>query len=578
MDQRYGSDVIVDLLRGFGIEYVAVNPGASYRGLHDSVVNYGENHPEMITCTHEEIAVEIAHGYAKVTGKPMAAIVHDVVGLLHSCMAVYYAHVDRVPLILLGATGPVDRWKRRPYIDWIHSSLVNGNAIRDYVKWDDQPASHRDFAPSFARAYRIATTEPAGPVYLCYDAGLQEDGLEAKIDVARYARAARPAPLQADPAALARTADLLAAAERPVILTEFTGRHVEAFRELVGLAEESAAAVIDLDGRLSFPNRHPQALTHDALAEADLVLAVDVFDLERPLNILDRLTNEKRPRMPEECRVVDLGLAELRTSKWSEDLGQLQPVDLTVTGDTRLALPALRELLRARPAKAGRAARRVDLARRHDAQWAAWAEEAKTDWGASPMTAPRLASEIWGVIKGEDWLLTGADLEGWVFRLWDFDHPGRHIGRSMGTATQIGTAVGAALALRGTGRLVVDVQPDGDLLFDPGALWTVANQRLPMLVVMYNNRAYFNDWEHQLRIAEHRGTDKARANIGMDLSDPAPDFGMLARSLGWYGEGPITDPEQVGPALRRALDVVKKERRPALVDTIVRQRTPARYR
>ena len=578
MEQRYGSDVIVDLLRGFGIEYVAINPGATYRGLHDSIVNYGENHPEMITCTHEEIAVEIAHGYARVTGKPMAAIVHDVVGLLHSCMAIYYAHVDRVPLILLGATGPVDRWKRRPYIDWIHSSLVNGNAIRDYVKWDDQPASHRDFAPSFARAYRIATTEPAGPVYLCYDAGLQEDGLEAKIDVARYVHAARPAPLQADPAALTRVADLLAAAERPVIVTEFTGRHVEAFRELVGLAEESAAAVIDLDGRLSFPNRHPQALTHDALAEADLVLAVDVFDLERPLNILDRLTGEKRPRMPEGCRVVDLGLGELRTSKWSEDLGALQPVDLTVTGDTRLALPALRELLRARPAKAGRAARRADLARRHDAQWAAWAEEAKEDWGASPMTAPRLASEIWSVIKGEDWILTGADLEDWVFRLWDFDHPGRHIGRSMGTATQIGTAVGAALALRGTDRLVVDVQPDGDLLFDPGALWTVANQRLPMLVVMYNNRAYFNDWEHQLRIAEHRGTDKARANIGMDLSDPAPDFGMLARSLGWYGEGPITDPEQVGPALRRALDIVKKERRPALVDTIVRQRTPARYR
>jgi len=189
---RYGSDVIVDLLQGFGIEYAALNPGATYRGLHDSIVNYGGNKPEIVTCTHEEIAVAIAHGYTKVTGKPMAAIVHDVVGLLHASMAIYYAHIDRVPVLVLGATGPLDRSKRRPYIDWIHSALVQGNAVRDFVKWDDQPASVADFGPSFARGYRIATTEPGGPVYLCYDAGLQEDELAKPVSVQQTGSSAWP--------------------------------------------------------------------------------------------------------------------------------------------------------------------------------------------------------------------------------------------------------------------------------------------------------------------------------------------------------------------------------------------------
>ncbi|HEX9269955.1 MAG TPA: thiamine pyrophosphate-binding protein, partial [Candidatus Limnocylindria bacterium] len=261
MAARYGSDVIVDLLQGFGIDYAALNPGATYRGLHDSIVNYGGNRPEIITCTHEEIAVAIAHGYAKTTGRPMAAIVHDVVGLLHSAMAIYYAHVDRVPVLVLGATGPVDRSRRRPHIDWIHSALVQGNAVRDYTKWDDQPASVADFGPSFARAYRIATAEPAGPVYLCYDAGLQEDELAGAVSVAAEVGAARPTAPHADPRALERAAELIAAAERPVIVAEFAGRHPEAVPALVGLAEQLGAPVVDLYGRLNFPTRHPLNLS-----------------------------------------------------------------------------------------------------------------------------------------------------------------------------------------------------------------------------------------------------------------------------------------------------------------------------
>ncbi|HET7700059.1 MAG TPA: thiamine pyrophosphate-binding protein [Candidatus Limnocylindria bacterium] len=583
MKQRYGSDVIVDLLQGFGIEYAALNPGATYRGLHDSLVNYGGGKPEIILCTHEKVAVSLAHGYAKTTGRPMAAIVHDVVGLLHSTMGVYYAHLDRVPVMVLGATGPMDRTKRRPAIDWIHTALVQGEAVRNFTKWDDQPFSVRDFPASFARAYRMATSEPAGPVYVCYDAGLQEDELSAPISIDAVVSAARPTPVHGDPVALARAADLIAKAERPVIVSEFTGRHASAFTELVGLAEDLAAAVVDLHGRVNMPSRHPLNLSFAAsetLGEADLVIALDVGDLHHALNELDRDSREraKRLRVAPGTPVIDIGLSELRQSRWAEDLGDFQPVTLSIVADTRLALPELRRLVRERPASGDRRARRAELEARHAALDEKHARDAKTDWGAAPMTAPRLASEIWSVIKGDDWVLTANTLEDWALRLWDVDSPKRHPGRSHGTATQIAVSLGVGLAYRGTDTLVVDVQPDGDLMYDPGALWTAANSRIPILAVMYNNRAYYNDFEHQIRVARHRGTPVENARVGQELDAPAPDFAAMARSMGWYAEGPITDPDQAGPAIARAAAYVREKRMPALVDTIVRRRTPGRFR
>ena len=546
-------------------------------------MNYGGGKPEIILCTHEKVAVSLAHGYAKTTGKPMGAIVHDVVGLLHSTMGVYYAQLDRVPVIVMGGTGPMDRTKRRPAIDWIHTAQVQGEAVRNFTKWDDQPHSIDDFPASFARAYRIATTEPAGPVYLCYDAGLQEDEIGHPLSVESVVNGARPAPVQADPAALARAAEMIARADRPVIVTEFTGRHPEAFAELLGLAEDLVAAVVDMHGRVNFPNRHPLNLSFgsgEALKDADLVISLDVGDLHRALNELDRDSRDraKRSRLAPGTPIVDIGLSELRLSKWAEDLGDFQPVTLSIVADTRLALPELRRLLRERMRGRDRTARRNAIAARHDDLVTAWEREAKVDWGAGPMTAPRLASEIWSVIKNDDWVLTANTLEDWALRLWNMDSPARHPGRSFGTATQIAVSLGVGLAYRDTDKLVVDVQPDGDLMFDPGALWTAANSRIPILAVMYNNRAYYNDFEHQIRVAHHRGTPVENAGVGQEIDQPAPDFAMMARSMGWYAEGPITDPDQAGPAIERAAAYVREKRMPALVDTIVRRRDQKRFR
>jgi acetolactate synthase-1/2/3 large subunit len=258
------------------------------------------------------------------------------------------------------------------------------------------------------------------------------------------------------------------------------------------------------------------------------------------------------------------------------DYCRMQPCSIRALGDTMLAIPELTRICKERIAGDTRlklriTQRKAAIAKRHDEVWGRWQEEARRNWDASPITFSRLALEIWEVIKHEDWVLAANNLKQQVRKLWDFDRPYRHPGVELGTATQIGISLGVALAHKGKGRIVVDIQPDGDLMFDAGALWVAAKYQIPMLVVMHNNRAYYNDWEHQLRMAKLRGTDEAKAHIGMDLFGPEPDFGALARSMGCYGEGPIDKPGEIRPALERAIAEVKKGRL-ALVDTITQHR------
>jgi thiamine pyrophosphate-dependent acetolactate synthase large subunit-like protein len=569
---RYGSDLIVDLMQRFGVEYAALNPGSTFRGLHDSIVNHGGNRPEIIQCTHEEVAVAIAHGYAKATGRPMAAIVHDVVGLLHAAMAIYYAYLDRVPVLVLGATGPMEMTRRRPHIDWIHTAVAQGGAVRDYTKWDYQPVGAHDVAESFARAYRVATTDPEGPVYLCYDAGFQEDPLSEDVALPDPARVL-PTRIHPDPAALRRLAGWLVEARSPVILTEYLGRRPGAMEGLVTLAERVGAAVIDSGERLCFPSDHPLNLTgaEGVLEEADLILALDVRDFQGALSRVDRVARRIESVIAPGCRLAEIGLGDLGIRSWSQEFQRLQPVDLSILGDAALALPALLECTSAADADLVE-----ERCRRHAATHArlrdGWAARAREAAGQEPIATAHLAAAVGDVIGDQDWVLTANTVRDWARRLWSFDAPHRHPGKSLGTATQIGISLGVALAHRGSGRLVVDLQPDGDLLYDAASLWTAAYHRIPILVVMYNNRAYYNDWEHQVLIARERDRDERMAYLGMEIDRPAPDFAGLARSFGWHGEGPIERPGEVRAAVERARDIVLREDRPALVDIVTAYR------
>ena len=564
--KRWASDVIVDMLHAYQFPYAALNPGASYRGLHDSMVNYGGNRPVMMLCQHEETAVQIAHGYAKASGKPMVAILHNLVGLLHANMAVYYAYADRAPVFIIGATGPMDETKRRPRIDWIHSALVQGEAVRAYTKWDYQPTVIDGVPESFARAYSVMMTEPRGPIYMCYDAWLQEQPLEHDVPVPRSLTL--PSRMAPDPEALKAASELLLEARRPVIIAEYVGREPAGFHALIELAETLNAPVYDVNARLNFPSRHPLNLSmvKDIFRDADLILCLDTRDWERPTTELVSTTREVNSLVAEGCKWIDIGFGDVEISSWAMDYQRLAHADLRILADTTIAIPALTRLLKGKVPK--REAWFDPLRKKAHAEWE---EEAKRDWDSSPITLPRLATEVWNVIKSEDWVLTAGTLDDWARQIWDFDKPYRHPGKSLGTATQVGISLGVALAHRDARRLVVDLQPDGDLMFDAGALWVAAKHRIPMLVVMYNNRAYYNDWEHQIRMAKLRGTPVERAHIGMDMDDPAPDFATMAKSMGWYAEGPIDRPGDVAPALRRAIERVKAGQ-PALLDTITQKR------
>ncbi len=576
MAAQYGSDLIVDLLRALGIDYVALNPGSSFRGIHDSLVNYDSKRgPEIILCCHEEIAVSVAHGYAKATGKPMAAIVHNVVGLQHASMAIYNAWCDRTPILVMGGTGPMNSSKRRPWIDWIHTALVQGNLVRDFVKWDDQPIGVEAIPSSVLRGHRIAMSDPKGPVYLCFDVTDQEAKLEQEIPIPDPARFRPPAPLQADLDAIKDAARLLSEAQNPVVLADYLGRDNEAVLSLVELADLLALPVIDLGARLNFPNTHPLNLTgknRDLMANADLVLGLDVMDLFGALVREDPATHAALPATKPGCKVIHVTLADLSMRGWTTDFQELAPVDLPIAANTRVFLPALVEEVK-RQGKFPKNVveqRRKALGAQHEEIRARWQSELKRRWDERPISPPRLAHEVWEAIKKESWLLVAGGFRSWPQRLWDWNKPGLYLGGYGGGGLGYGpgASVGAALPHRGKGTVCVNLQRDGELLYTTSALWTASNTQVPLLTVMTNNRTYYNDEEHQEKIAIARGRPPENKVVGMRMEKPPVDFANVARSFGISGEGPITDPDKIRPALDNAVRTVR-EGHPALVDVII---------
>ncbi|PYN95228.1 MAG: thiamine pyrophosphate-binding protein [Candidatus Rokuibacteriota bacterium] len=563
---RYGSDLVVDLMRAGGIEYVAINPGATFRGVHDSLVNYGGNRaPEHILTTHEEIAVGIAHGYAKAKGRPMAAIVHDIVG----------------PILVMGGTGPMDATKRRPWIDWIHTALVQGNQVRDYVKLDDQPATIAALPDAFLRAWRVARTEPQGPVYLCLDAGLQEQPMDRPVAVPDFARYEPPAPPHGDPRAIEDAARRLCEARFPVIVTESLGRRAGASTNLCRLAELLAAPMIELaadsQGRPSVPSDHPLDMSdvrHEVVGEADVVLALDVTSFLSALGQTDRSTREVR-LLNERARIIAISLDDYAFRSWATTFQSLAPVDLPIAADAGLALPTLLAAVEDRLKNDSRAAERRQraerIAARHAALRSEWQATVSLDRSGKPLTPAVLTSTIWDVIKNEDWVLGNGTGKGWARRLWKWQ-PERSFGGSGGAGLGYGlpAAIGVTLAHRGTSKVCLNLQSDGDMLYVVSGLYTAAHHRLPLLTVMFNNRTYGNDEDHQDTVAKARGRPVENKVVGIRIDDPPPDFTKIAQGFGIHAEGPFDTVDAVRPALARALKVVKEEGRPALVDVLTR--------
>lgn len=572
---------MVDLLRATGIEYVAAMPGSTFRGLHESIVTYGNNQkPTLIECTHEEISAAIAHGYAKVAGKPMACMVHSTVGLQHASMAIFNAWCDRVPMMVL-AGNIADTDKRRNGIEWYHTAQDLGAMVRDFTKWDEAPVSLQHYAESFVRAYAMSVTAPMEPVMIVVDAELQENPIEhpEKIKVPKL----RPvSPPVADPETLENAARMLLDAKMPVIVADRAIRTQQGMKNLVALAEMLNAPVVDLLSRMNFPTNHflnLSGLQRNLLAEADLILALEVGDLWGLTgNVKDVIgrpwVNTARPG----AKVISVTTAYLYGKSNMQDAQRYSSADLPVAADAEASLPGLI----AKVAALMTPSRKTEIAKRAGQHKRAFEAMRKTDlqaatlaWDASPISTARLSQEIWNVIRHENWALVSStfSISRWPQRLWDFTEVHQFIGGEGGFGVGYGApaAVGAALAHAAAGRIAVNIQNDGDLMTVPGTLWTAAHHKIPLLTVMHNNRAYHQEAMHIQRMSNRRDRHPENGTVGSLLTGPDIDFAQMAKSMGMWSEGPISRPEDLGPALLRALEVVKRGE-PALLDVVTQPR------
>jgi acetolactate synthase I/II/III large subunit len=568
---RTGSDFMVDVVKSLGFEYVAANPGSSFRALHESLVNYGGNkNPEFITCCHEESSVALAQGYWAVEGKPMMVMAHSTVGLQHASMGIYNAWAGRAPVfIILGNT--VDAAERRPGVEWDHSAQDAAAMVRDYTKWDDVPASLPHFAESAVRAYRIAMTPPREPVVLVADSTLQESPIpqNASFHIPKLVLDAAP---QGDSGSVAEAAKLLVAADNPVVIAGHVVRSQTSMQQFIEFAEALQVPVIDQGGNL--PSRHPlnQSLGGRGLiANADVILGLNAEDLWGALhNYRDQLHRSYQSITRSNAKLITITTGDLYLKSNYQDFQRLQDVDLAMAADPEVTLPSLTEAIK-RLTTDDRKRMSQDRGAKLAAASQKAAERARVDasygWDASPISIPRLSAEVWAAVKTEDWAGGIGGVE------WNYDryYQRTRLWSAAGVGFQAPAAVGAALAQRKNGRLYVHQQNDGDLMYAPGVLWTAAHHRIPMLWVMHNNRAYHQEVMHLQRMANRHQRGIENAGIGTTLLDPNIDYAKLAQSMGWYAEGPISDPKDLGPALRRAVDVVKRGQ-PALLDTVTQPR------
>ena len=562
-----GSDFMVDVLKTLNIEYCAANPGSTFDGLHESLINYGPNPnsmPEWLTCCHEESAVGMCHGYAKIELKPMMAAIHGTVGLQHASMAIYNAYADRVPIYMI-VGNHADAAARGSGVQSYHSANDMPLIVRDFVKWDDQPISLGAFAESAVRAYKIAMTPPMGPVLLV--ATHENQTQPNRETILRIPHLTATAPPQGDDEAVQQAARWLIDAERPLIVTQRVVRTPKAIALLVELAE-TLQAPVDSQERMNFPNRHPLAGTGGPGYQPDVVLFLEVADP----------TSAARAARARGAKTINISSVNLFMKSNIQDFGHYAEVDLDMGADGEATLPALTEATKKLLTADRRRTledRGAKLAAAHKQARNQAVELAQYGWDASPIGLNRLSAELWPLIKNEDWSLVSWQgfISGWPGRLWNFDKHYQYIGGQGGGGIGYNApaSVGAALANKKHGRLSINIQTDGDMNYAPGILWTAAHHKIPLLTIMHNNRGYHAEVMILQNRASERNRGQDRTTIGTKLWEPNINYAKMAETYGMYGEGPITEPTQLAAAFKRGIERIKRGE-PALIDVVTQPR------
>ncbi len=581
--ERPGADYMVDVFKSLGFEYLFATPGSSFRGIHESVINHGGNsNPEFITFTHEECSAAAANGYAKIEGKPALVCAHGTVGIQHAAMAIYNAYCDQAPMFIV-AGNISDAAERRGRVEWLHAAQDVAATVRDYTKWDDNPASLTHFGESAVRAYQIAMTAPMMPVLLAADGVLQEGEAPKDFDW-RIPKLPKITAPSGDSAAVAELAQMLVAAENPVIVTSRSARTPAGLQHLVELAETLGCGVIDQQRRMNFPSRHPLNQTQRsraAVANADVILGLEVYDFFGVVHALGGQVNVlPRSLIKPGTKLVSISSSDLFYKSNYQNFQRYEAVDISIPADAEATLPALIEAVKRQltdDRKQAIQARAAKLAQANHQALEQTRTAASYAWDASPVSTARLSAELWAQIKNEDWSLVSDPfwVSNWPLRLWDFTKHYQFIGGAGGEGVGYlaPAALGAAIANKKHGRLSVSIQSDGDLMMANGVLWTAAHHRVPLLTVMHNNRAYHQEIMQLQRVANqhNRGVDIDKCKIGTAIENPNIDYTMLAKSMGVRAEGPIWDPKDLSAAIRRGIDVVKGGD-PYLIDVITQPR------
>ena len=545
----WGSDIAAQMLRRAGIRYVSLNPGASYRGLHDSLVNHlGNTEPGILLCLHEDHSVAIAHGYAKATGEPMACVLHSNVGLLHGMMSLYNAWCDRAPMIVLGATGPLDAEKRRPWIDWIHTSRDQGGLIRSFIKWDDQPSSGQALVESMCRGNLMTRSAPTAPVYICLDAGFQEQRLDKEPDWPDMARFMPPAPARPAQSAVDEAAALLKNAERPLIMFGRGARDADAWAQRVRLAERLGACVVtDLKLAAVFPTDHPAHTlppfnvpgpgARELLCEADVILSLDWVDLGGALRLA-------RTAGKPSAKIVGATLDHNLHTGANMEHQSLPALDVSMAAE---ADTVVADLLAA-------------LGPGHKEPWKAKRPAKPHPTGdGTALTLEHVASALRAEFNDPENVSFCTLGRGWPIDIWPFQNGMAYLGKDGGggLGSGPGLSVGSALALADRGRYAISMLGDGDFCMGVTAVWTAVHHRIPLLILINNNRSYYNDELHQESVAKTRGREMKNRWIGLRMENPVPDIAKLAEAQGAVGIGPVTSVADAKAAISKGVAVLK---------------------
>lgn len=566
---RPGSDLMVQTIRELGIEFVAANPGSSFEGFQESLINYGDKPnvmPEFITALHEESAVTMAHGYAKAEGKPMLALLHGTIGIQHGAMSIYNAYHDKTPILMIAGNDP----------DFIaaHTAHDMGGMVRSFTKWDSQPKTLDETLRDIQRAYNEAITPPMAPTLVVVNSEIQKDNAMGAV-VPKYTP---PQFVTADPTRIREIAKGLVDAQNPRIAVgrlrtpEGVNRAVE-LAELVGACTSTAAT----NGPMSFPQRHPLC-GPGASADYDYTLGLEAPGAQASITG-PALAKIAGPRDPGDIGFGGLTGAAGGGGGRGRGRGTVAP---PIEADAEASLPLIidevkRQLTADRKTRIQERAGKHAVAN-HEARVTAImqaVEAKKAGWNGTPISTARLYAELWPLIMHEDWCLSSPSnfSGGHNTQLWDHNKPYSYLGGQGAGGMGYGApaSVGAALAARGRNRMVVNIQTDGDLNYAPGVLWTAVHHKLPMLTVMHNNRAWHQEYMFVEYMAGVRGRGADRAHIGSVLRDPFIDYTKMAAGYGMAGEGPITDPSKLAAALKRGVATVKRGE-PYMIDVITQPR------